>query len=92
MHAFWPGKLLPRHSAVRLLPSRVHLPWWRLKAELPIHPKGPDLRCLNEIRQRGLTVEFTRDADAAQAAIQSALADVKRVMPGAQLLEAASDF
>ena len=39
-----------------------------------------------------VALEFTREADSAQAALQSALADVKRVMPGAQLLEAASDF
>lgn len=34
-----------------------------------------------------VALEFTREADSAQAAIQSALADVKRVMPKAQLLE-----
>ncbi len=39
-----------------------------------------------------VALEFNREADSAQAALQSALADVKRVMPGAQLLEAASDF
>lgn len=39
-----------------------------------------------------VALEFTREADSAQAAIQSALADVKRVMPKAQLLEAAPDF
>jgi hypothetical protein len=36
-------------------------------------------------------LEFTREADSAQAAIQSALADVKRVMPKAQLLEDAPE-
>ena len=38
-----------------------------------------------------VALEFTREADSAQAAIQSALADVKRVMPRAQLLEAAPE-
>jgi hypothetical protein len=37
-----------------------------------------------------VALEFTREADSAQAAIQ-ALADVKRVMPKAQLLEAAPE-
>lgn len=36
-----------------------------------------------------MALEFTREADSAQAAIQNALADVKRVMPNAQLLETA---
>ena len=38
-----------------------------------------------------VALEFTREADSAQAALQSALADVKRVMPMAQLLEAAPE-
>jgi hypothetical protein len=38
-----------------------------------------------------VALEFTREADSAQAAIQSALADVKRVMPKAQLLEDAPE-
>ena len=38
-----------------------------------------------------VALEFTREADSAQAAIQNALADVKRVMPMAQLLEAAPE-
>ena len=38
-----------------------------------------------------VALEFTREADSAQAAIQSALADVKRVMPEAQLLEDAPE-
>ncbi len=38
-----------------------------------------------------IALEFTREADSAQAAIQSALADVKRVMPKAQLLEDAPE-
>jgi len=38
-----------------------------------------------------VALEFTREADSAQAAIQSALADVKRVMPRAQVLEAAPE-
>jgi hypothetical protein len=39
-----------------------------------------------------MALEFMREADSAQAAFQSALADVQRVMPRAQLLEAAPDF
>ena len=39
-----------------------------------------------------MALEFTREADLAQAALQSALADVQRVMPRAQLLEAAPNF
>ena len=38
-----------------------------------------------------VALEFTREADSAQAAIQSALADGKRVMPKAQLLEDAPE-
>ena len=38
-----------------------------------------------------VALEFTREADLAQAAIQNALADVKRVMPEAQLLEDAPE-
>lgn len=38
-----------------------------------------------------VALEFTREADSAQAAIQSALVDVKRVMPKAQLLEDAPE-
>ena len=38
-----------------------------------------------------VALEFTREADSAQAAIQSALFDVKRVMPKAQLLEDAPE-
>ena len=38
-----------------------------------------------------VALEFTREADSAQAAIQSALADVKRVMPEAQVLEDAPE-
>ena len=28
MRAFWSAKLQPRHTAVRQLPSRFHLPYW----------------------------------------------------------------
>ena len=38
-----------------------------------------------------VALEFTREADSAQATIQNVLADVKRVMPMAQLLEAAPE-
>lgn len=39
-----------------------------------------------------LALEFTREADSAQAAMRSALADVKRAIPSARLVEAAPDF
>ena len=39
-----------------------------------------------------MALEFTREADSARDALQSALADVKRAMPAAQLFEAAPDF
>ena len=39
-----------------------------------------------------LALEFTRDADSAQAALLSAMADVKAAIPGATLVEAAPDF
>lgn len=39
-----------------------------------------------------LALEFTRDADSAEAAMVSALADVKGAVPSAKLIEAAPDF
>ena len=39
-----------------------------------------------------MALEFTREAESARDALQSALADVKRAMPTAQLFEAAPDF
>jgi len=39
-----------------------------------------------------LALEFTREAGSASAALQSAMADVKAVVPGARLVEAAPDF
>lgn len=39
-----------------------------------------------------LALEFTREADNAKAAVRSALADVKRAIPSASLIEAAPDF
>ena len=39
-----------------------------------------------------MALEFTREANSARDALQSALADVKRAMPAAQLFEAAPDF
>jgi len=39
-----------------------------------------------------LALEFTREAGTAQEAIRSALEDVKRVIPGATLVEASPDF
>lgn len=38
-----------------------------------------------------LALEFTREADTEQAAVRSALADVKRAIPSARLIEAAPD-
>jgi len=39
-----------------------------------------------------LALEFTREADSAQAAVSSALADVHRAVPSAALIEAAPDL
>lgn len=39
-----------------------------------------------------LALEFTREAPTARAAFHSALADVKRIVPSAQLTEASPDF
>lgn len=39
-----------------------------------------------------LALEFTREAKSAKAAVRSALADVKRAIPSARLIEAAPDF
>ncbi len=39
-----------------------------------------------------LALAFTREAPSAQAAMRSALADVKRAIPEARLIEAAPDF
>ncbi|CPQ46083.1 DNA-binding protein [Bordetella pertussis] len=39
-----------------------------------------------------LVLEFTREADSAEAAVRSALADVRRAMPTAALIEAAPDL
>ena len=39
-----------------------------------------------------IALEFTREAGSAKAALVSALADVKRAIPSAQLIEAAPDF
>lgn len=39
-----------------------------------------------------LALEFTREADSAEAAMVSALADVKGAVPSAKLIEAAPDF
>lgn len=39
-----------------------------------------------------LALEFTREAENAQAAVRSALADVKRAVPSAKLVEAVPDF
>jgi predicted DNA-binding transcriptional regulator AlpA len=39
-----------------------------------------------------IALEFTREADSAEAALLSALADVKRAVPSARLIEAGPDF
>ena len=39
-----------------------------------------------------IALEFTREAQSAEAALVSALADVKRALPHAKLIEAAPDF
>lgn len=39
-----------------------------------------------------LALEFTREADSAEAAVRGALANVKRAVPSARLIEAAPDF
>lgn len=39
-----------------------------------------------------IALEFVREADSAEAALMSALADVKRAIPSAKLIEAAPDF
>ena len=39
-----------------------------------------------------IALEFVREAESAQAALMSALADVKRAIPSARLIEAAPDF
>jgi len=39
-----------------------------------------------------IALEFTREAESAEAALLSALADVKHAIPSAQLIEAAPDF
>jgi hypothetical protein len=39
-----------------------------------------------------IALQFTREADSAKQAILSALEDVKKVIPGAELIEAGPDF
>jgi hypothetical protein len=39
-----------------------------------------------------LAIEFTREAGTAEAALASALADIKRLIPSAKLIEAGPDF
>ena len=39
-----------------------------------------------------IALEFTRDADTGQAALRSALEDVRRAIPGARLTEASPDY
>ncbi|SCC94978.1 conserved hypothetical protein [Thiomonas sp. X19] len=75
-----------------------------LKYRLAEHDDDPDVLverlgeagcddALVGIGQPGrLALEFTRAADSAEAAVRSALADVKRAIPSARLIEAAPDF
>jgi len=39
-----------------------------------------------------IALEFTREADSAKSALMSALSDLKRLMPGARLVEASPDY
>ena len=75
-----------------------------LKYQLADHDGNPDnlVEQLGEagcddalvgIGQPGrLALEFTREADSAHVAVRSALADVRRAIPSAKLIEAAPDF
>ena len=75
-----------------------------LKYQLTEHDNDPDalVERLGEagcddalvgIGQPGrLALEFTREAESAQVAVRSALADVKRAIPSAKLVEAVPDF
>lgn len=75
-----------------------------LKYQLAEHDSDPDTLverlgdagcddALVGIGQPGrLALEFTREAENAQAAVRSALADVKRAVPSAKLVEAVPDF
>ena len=75
-----------------------------LKYQLAAHDSDPDALversgeagcddALVGIGQPGrLALEFTREAESARAALQSALVDVKRAIPSARLVEAAPDF
>ena len=75
-----------------------------LKYQLTEHDNDPDalVERLGEagcddalvgIGQTGrLALEFTREAESAQVAVRSALADVKRAIPSAKLVEAVPDF
>ncbi|NGM88298.1 DNA-binding protein [Parapusillimonas sp. SGNA-6] len=75
-----------------------------LKYQLAEHDRDPDglVELLGEagcddalvgIGQPGrLALEFTREADSADAAVRSALADVRRSIPSARLIEVAPDL
>ncbi len=75
-----------------------------LKYQLAEHDGNPDVLverlgeagcddALVGIGQPGrLALEFTREAESAQAAVRSALADVKQAIPSAKLAEALPDF
>jgi hypothetical protein len=65
-----------------------HIDIWveRLGAE------GCDDALVGTGRPGRIALDFTRSAPSAEAAVLSALADVKRAQPGAKLLEAGPDF
>src|SRR5690349_20998174 len=77
---------------------------FKLKYQLPDDDASPDelverlgeARCddaLVGIGQAGrIALEFTRDADSAFSALTSAIADVKRAIPLAKLIEAGPDL
>lgn len=54
--------------------------------------EGCDDALIGTGRPGRMALNFTRSAPSAEAAVLSALADVKRALPGAKLLEVAPDF
>ncbi len=50
------------------------------------------LRRCDRLGRLAETLEFTREADSADAAVRSALADVRNAVPSARLIEAAPDL
>jgi hypothetical protein len=54
--------------------------------------EGCDDALVGTGRPGRVALDFSRDASSAEAAVLSALADVKRALPGAKLLEVGPDF